>query len=510
MKKLHNSKLLLTLLVLFTISCNDNKLIETSQSTVKEEIMAEELTIQSAQQWFETKISQKSNGRVAIPKEPLWAYATQTKEKDGTSVVIAPVKVDEKNQSFGLVLKEADIEKQKKQLEEKDYRVDGLSTPQKLMMVKDTKGKVQTYLVKIMADYDYFENSLEKDKKAKTKNDANDFDGLVLFYDWNETKKVVGVRYENGKFKEKVGFKEEKSNGRTAGCSVYQYAEAVPCGGTAKISYDVTNCIVTTTVTTCFDSGIFDTSISVPSISFSGGGGGGASFDMISSSYRQNKVDNFLSQAAQYGVSFNPDERLDFIDNFGEFLAIKGDLLKAIQEFGNNGIQWIENKLQQLIKSIKQGERDILTNSGPFSSYKVNLFLYVFNAVKAGNIADYTMSSLGLNGSVGRGCGVCRGNAVKHAAWMIFNANTFGRSLAQSLGNAHEANEVGNQTIMDAHNNNIGLQVFDIFGPYEALPQLGNILNNGMPNNSANGFKFMIIENNTAPIFWTKDYPNEN
>lgn len=48
MKKPNYTKSLLSLLILFIISCNDNKQIDPAGSSLKTEIMAEELTIETA------------------------------------------------------------------------------------------------------------------------------------------------------------------------------------------------------------------------------------------------------------------------------------------------------------------------------------------------------------------------------------------------------------------------------------------------------------------------------
>lgn len=78
--------------------------------------------------------------------------------------------VEEKDQSFAVMIKQENLTQKKAQLEDKKYREAGFSTPQKLLMFKDKKGVVQTYLMKVVADIDYFENSLKKDKKDKAKN----------------------------------------------------------------------------------------------------------------------------------------------------------------------------------------------------------------------------------------------------------------------------------------------------------------------------------------------------
>lgn len=500
-EKEHLKNLFLCSLVLFSVSCNDNKLAEINQNSLVREIMTEELTIQSAQKWFNTKIDSKANSRIESTKTPIWEYAIQTKEKDGTIVITTPIRIDEKNQSFALGLNEGEIINQKKQFESKDYRSEGLSTPQKLVIVQDAKGKVDTYLIKIIADLDYFENTLKKEKKSKAKNDIKDFDGLVLFNDWNETQKIHGLRIEKGKFKEKIGIKEEKPNGRISDCTSYSYQQSAPCNA-AKIKSEI--CSITIYTTSC--TGLFDLSYSVPSFSYNYSGG--YTSDIISSSYRQNAVDNFISQADPNHFIFNPDDRLDFRDNFEDFLKIKNDLLKTIQTWGNPSIQWLEDKYQFICNILKEDEKNLLKYSSPFG-YKTSLFLYAWNAFEATNYTVITMNSIGRLGSIGGTCAFCRGNAIKHASFIIRNLHTFGRWLGKSLADAHEVGtpiERQMERTMDLHNNNIGLILFDAYGPAEANFMLKDVMTSGMPYNNSEGLKFI----KDGLIYWTKDYPNEN
>jgi hypothetical protein len=501
MKTLHYSRLLVSLLLLLTMSCNDTKLLD--PISVTEEIMEDELTIKSAQQWFETKVSRQVNGRIAAQKEPMWDYAKQSVEKNGVSVVSVPVMVDEKNQSFGILTKAEDSDKTAKQLEEKQYRDNGFSTPQKLIMYKDSKGKVQTMLMKIVADFDYFENSLKKSKKEKAKNNSKDFDGTVLFYNWEETKIIEGLHYENGKLVRV--FKPEKitQKGRVSGCSSWEYVEYWPPNN-ARVSY-VCRCTVTTVTSCSFDTPESSV-ITVSMVSF-GTGGGGAS-ESISSSYRQNSVDNFLAQAAQNGVTFNPDERLEFIDNFDDFLKNKNDLLNKIRAWKNGSEQWLKAKFEEVVGSrFNDYEKQILTNRGPFS-YRINLMIYLANAMDAQFDAGIIMGVLGRSATVAQHCSACRGNAVKHADWLIRNSNTFGTTLAYDLGIAHENNPNPNQIEkdMDLNNNQVGINLFNAASEdvANAIFNLKLAVQNGVPNQNPSGLKFVL--NNQ--LVWTHSYPN--
>ncbi len=165
--------------------------------------------------------------------------------------------------------------------------------------------------------------------------------------------------------------------------------------------------------------------------------GGAAYVGAISSSYRANQVDNFLAQAASSGVNFNPDERLDFIDNFDEFLKVKEQLLNAIRAWGNMAIEYLEQKFNEtFLRSIQQPERNHLSNHGFIGSYRINLMMYLWNADRAKRIAVVAMNTLktpnnSIDGNIGGDCGECRGNAIKHAAWVILNAQTFNPWLAE-------------------------------------------------------------------------------
>jgi hypothetical protein len=504
-----------SLLILFVFSCNEKNAPENPENTLKQEIMEEELTIESAKQWFDTKVKNKSNARTSAKKDPLWNYATQVIEKDGSTVIITPIVVEEKYQNFGVVMKQEDSPKIMKQLESQNYRDQMFSTPQKLIMYKDSLGKVHTMRMEIVADYEYFEKSLKTTNKAK--NDGKDFSGTVFFYHWDDADISEGLHYKNGKFKGVYEPNKSVKKGRLAGCSTTTYSMNVPCsngnnakllGSTCWINWEVTDCT--------YDSfgGVFDVSINSLPMFFMDGGG--AYVGAISSSYRANQVDNFLAQASNYGVTHNPDERLDFIDNFDVFLKVKDDYLKAIKKWGSAGIQYLEDQLDALfLRSITQGERNALSQHGNFSSYRINLMLYLWNAYEATNVAESVMNSLPdpnntIDGSVARNCGWCRGNAIKHAAWNIKNAHTFNKWLAQTLGTAHEYGQLGATRDMDLHNNAIGISLFESYEADGALSMLKDVLMNGMPGNSSNGFKFIIVDGSNPVLHWTKDYPNEN
>lgn len=518
MKTLYYSKFLACFLVLLTVACNDNKILNPTEVIPQDEIMLEDLTIESAQQYFNTKVKPLRNGRNTVKKDLLWSNATQWVEKNGSSVVSIPVVVDPKDMNFTVAFKDDEATKRKKELDEKNYRENNLSTPQKLLIIRDNKGKMHSYLVKIIADYDYFEKSMKKNKYEKAKNNAKDFDGLVIFQDWNEKEIIEGLQYEKGILKKIATQNVNIRNGRitSLGCGSFSIVVSFNCNQ-ARVSQEFSNsCSVTYDYHYCNllgDGGGSMVGAVIPSFSQLISTSGGGSPSGINSSYRENVVDNFLIEANQNGTIFGEDERLDFINNFDNFLKLREDLLSAIRQWGNQSIQWFEDQLREQISSIKDGERNLLRDNGPFSSYRINLMLHVVNAWRAGNIANTVMSSLGLNGSFGKNCGECRGNAIKHATWILFNCNTFGKWLAESLGSAHEVGEPnGSRRNMDLHNNSIGVLLFDNFGVFGALPKLGDILNNGMPNNSSNGFKFLIPNgnNNNEPLLWTKDYPNEN
>ncbi len=518
MKNVRRSWAVFVLLFSVTISCTDKQL-EPVKVGREDESMADALTIEMARQWFDSKVAGKAGAKVSTTKTPLWEHALQSTDKDGVSVVIAPVAVDEADQTFGLIAPQNNGSAKITDSDMKAYRNDHFSTPQKLVMIRDSKGKVQTLLMKVVANQDYFEKSLRKAKKEHGKNLGKSFTGAVFFYDWDEVGIMEGFYYDNSKFQGSFEPKNITKNAKKIGCTSYEYTENVPCGGNnARFNA----CTVTYTMTSCDGGSITSPSISSMPMFFADGGGVYA--DAISSSYRQNTVDSFLANASRYGVTFNPDERLDFIDNFALFLQVQGNLIDAIRQWGNRAITWIENLLRGQVKSIKNQERTLLANNGPFASYRVNLMLYVWNAGRAGNIAEAIMNSIGRDGSEGRTCGECRGNAVKHAAWVAFNCGIFGRGLASNLADAHErlntgasgddGEPSGSRRDMDNNNNGIGLIMYDLYTDFEAVAHYGDVLNNGLPNNPAMGFKFIQpvsnVDTNTLPLKDTKDYPNSN
>lgn len=501
MTKLFYLKIVSFVFLLFVFSCNEKTVLSPNSRMPENETMQEDLTPTSAQVWFEKKYGSKNARLTASTKTPLWTYATQTKDKDGNTMILAPIATGESQQNFGIILN--DVEKEKKSIKDKKLDESDYAVPQKLLMIKDKKGKIQTFLTRIVADYEYFNKSLYKDKKSQVKNNGNDFDGSVILFNWGQDQIVEAFRYKNGKLK---GNLASVKNARVLACEVVGYTQYFPCNNARTSSETTCGTFLYIGYNCPYDGS--STVISTPTF-FMEGGGGGYSSDIISSSYRANQVDNFMAQAASYGVIFNPDERLDFIDNFDVFLQTKDDLWSAITTWGNITVQGLEDKINELfLSNITQQERNLLAQNGRYSSYRVNLLMYAWNGLKATNIAQITMNGLGLNGSAARNCSECRGNAVKHAAWNIFNAHTFGSWLAQQLGPAHEIGQIeGVNKSMDLHNNAIGISLFNDYGIIEAIGMLPTILQNGLPNNPSNGFKFVYQETN---LVWTKDYPNEN
>jgi hypothetical protein len=239
---------------------------------------------------------------------------------------MTPLVIDESEQGFGVMLNNIEIEKE--EIDKKKYSESKYAIPQKLVMLKDTKGIVKTFLMKIVADYEYFEKSLTKDKKNKTKNNGNDFDGSVILYNWGEPQIAQAFRYKNGKPK---GIYSPAKNGRVSGCEVVGFYEYFPCSSApnqnlVRIGSETRCGLLFSIGYNCSYEGS-STVINTPSFFIDGAGGYSA--EIISSSYRANVVDNFIMQASQYGVTFNPDERLDFIDNFGDFLLTKEIFINA-------------------------------------------------------------------------------------------------------------------------------------------------------------------------------------
>lgn len=116
MKKGFQFKALLAFLCLFILSCNDKKIILPNENISQIESITNQLTIETAKNWFNKNVKQKANGKISSTKIPLWEYATQYTEKSGVTFVLAPVLVEEKDQRFAVILKESN-----KNLENKDF-----------------------------------------------------------------------------------------------------------------------------------------------------------------------------------------------------------------------------------------------------------------------------------------------------------------------------------------------------------------------------------------------------
>lgn len=98
------------LLVLFcTISCTDKMVDPPSTTMVSKDYMEEDLTPSSAQIWFEKKYGNKNAKLTASTKTPLWTYATQTKDKDGNTMILAPIATGESQQNFGVILNDIEL-----------------------------------------------------------------------------------------------------------------------------------------------------------------------------------------------------------------------------------------------------------------------------------------------------------------------------------------------------------------------------------------------------------------
>jgi hypothetical protein len=90
-------------------------------------------------------------------------------------------------------------------------------------------------------------------------------------------------------------------------------------------------------------------------------------------------------------------------------------------------------------------------------------YIFVMRLMYAANAyAAQTYTALKYN-SFGATCANCKANAFKHALFLIFNAETFTKSYAETLAGAHEQGQGGIDTNMDIKNNAAGSSIFSKF-----------------------------------------------
>lgn len=88
---------------------------------------------------------------------------------------------------------------------------------------------------------------------------------------------------------------------------------------------------------------------------------------------------------------------------------------------------------------------------------RIMRFMYAANAYAA---QKFTSTKYNAFGST---CNNCKGNAFKHALFIILNAETFSKESALTLAAGHENGQLDMDTQMDNKNNAAGVSIFDKF-----------------------------------------------
>jgi hypothetical protein len=188
----HSNRVLVALLSIFALSCNNNEAIDPTLNP--------QISIDEAKNWFEDNIEnsegqQISNGRTgAETREPHWDFAkvVRLKNKD---VVSVPLKFKEG----------------------KKHKRGSLS---KVIISKDTNGKMKLEVLKAIGNSSYL-------KQSNNKIGFKDFSGMVIRQDWNGNY-LGGEYYVSGKpiAKLEKPVQLNNSSGRTNGV-IYILVEVV-------------------------------------------------------------------------------------------------------------------------------------------------------------------------------------------------------------------------------------------------------------------------------------------
>lgn len=189
-----------------------------------------------------------------------------------------------------------------------------------------------------------------------------------------------------------------------------------------------------------------------------GGGGTSAGGGVYSFSTQPTSVVlNLMNAVAPYGIQFTSTE-------IGALNTLPFNAINRIQSFlldKKTKATWFYEQMINAYtgKVYTLDEQNILKSRGD-SFYRVYFLAYAANAYGA------TRSTARKFNESASDCGTCKANAYKHAIFRIFDAETFGRDIAEQLGKAHEPKVVPKlpETIMDEKNNASGLSIFDTYG----------------------------------------------
>ena len=169
------------------------------------------------------------------------------------------------------------------------------------------------------------------------------------------------------------------------------------------------------------------------------------------------KVAPLINIASAHGINFTSTE-IAVLNEQGQPMINK--IKDLIQTFNNSVKTDFGNLMKNLTgKSLNSKEIEALDAiADNIDSYKFLMrLMYAANAYAA-----ETTTAVKYN-AIGSKCSHCKANAFKHALFLIYNAETFTLSSANTLASAHEYGQVGIDTEMDKKNNAAGSSIFSQF-----------------------------------------------
>ncbi|QRR02614.1 DUF6973 domain-containing protein [Dyadobacter sandarakinus] len=195
-----------------------------------------------------------------------------------------------------------------------------------------------------------------------------------------------------------------------------------------------------------------------------------------------------ISLAAGKGVTFTPTE-VAVLNSQGAIMITKmKNLLSAYGDMVKKDFESLITTLtgSALTPSEKQALNALADNYDPYKFLMRLMYASNAYAAETATLANYNLC--------GATCGNCKGNAFKHALFLIYNAETFTQNSAVALAFAHEEGQGGKDTEMDYKNNAAGSAIFTVFGntgtPSEWISRVKTAVNQG-----THGFVF--VKNST-------------
>ncbi len=452
-----------------------------------------DITIAEAKAWFtgQNANARLTGGQSTTRRTEHWEFAEKTTYKNGLPVVVIPLTYNYDYQTAS----GRETLGGKKNVKKIEYIVQ-----KKLLVYKNPKGMVQADIISIIPT--------DENRKKSPKVKGDTFDGYVLAYDKTEKNFMGGWYYKNGKAKNRVRLTGSKS-GRVAGdCDILVYvnrgsdAPAHVGGGGSNPDtgfrdeqgnyWELDHVIPMPCGQDGGDNGNPGDNIGNPSLppgspqpgngdGDPGGSDGGAPYTPgiigdngnISTSSATNF---FYDLRHNRGITFTDTEKSLIELNFVEWSNVILNHLNATGQKPDLSIFIIDINAsdQQMINAINelmdQGvptglkQRELELMGFGTSQFRNNLNKYYNDAhiatIRATLRYEYTEARYNALG---------RGNAFKHAFFAIMHAQSFGRSVAQELANAHEEYDVNTSPTdysleiqMDLWNNQAGFDIYDV------------------------------------------------